>query len=79
MIDDTGLMNNAVADFLVRMEANGIDSPRLDDSMPGIGNEKVKIWPAWVSTWIKVFSAFIAGIVIGRLGGNRHNPEYTQL
>ncbi len=88
MIDDPGLMNDAVADFIHRVE-NGLDvgmnvevaAAPDDDVNVEEGGNIVQSVPSRSLTWIKVVIAFLAGWVIGELKiGRRMNGNgYTSV
>ncbi|KAL7553810.1 hypothetical protein ACHAWF_017146 [Thalassiosira exigua] len=72
MIDDAGMMNDAVADFLRRVEKASA-SDELEVFVPRTGTGDVEDVVDNLSMWAKLVITFIAGLVIGRMlgcGGN---------
>jgi hypothetical protein len=86
MIDDPGLMNDAVASFIHRVE-NGlevgmnVEVVAADNDVNVEEGVKVKSVSSCSLTWIKVVTAFLAGWMIGELKiGRRMNGNgYTSL
>mmetsp|Transcript_13837 Transcript_13837/g.30124 ORF Transcript_13837/g.30124 Transcript_13837/m.30124 type:complete len:426 (-) Transcript_13837:1310-2587(-) len=78
MIDDAGMMNDAVADFLHRVERAAGGSDRLGHDFLARGKNE-NVVDHNLMTWVKVLVAFVAGLVIGRLSGNGHDVGYSQV
>ncbi|KAL9184327.1 hypothetical protein ACHAXT_002413 [Thalassiosira profunda] len=80
MIDDAGLYNDAVADFLVEVSA---ESGGADRFVP-IAMEEEMVDGAIASTgvlagWIRLIVTFAAGLTIGRLCQGNGNGGYAQV
>jgi len=90
MIDDAGLMNDVVASFIHRVEEgveivgmNEGETTKAAAAADGTVEEgdAVKDSPSHSWTWIKVVTAFLAGLVIGELkiGRRRNGYGYTSI
>ncbi|KAK1737373.1 alpha/beta hydrolase family protein [Skeletonema marinoi] len=90
MIDDAGLMNDVVASFIHRVEEgveiggmNEGETTKAAAAADGTVEEgdAVKDSPSHSWTWIKVVTAFLAGLVIGELkiGRRRNGDGYTSI
>jgi len=73
MIDDAGMMNDAVADFLQRVERTAIRNG-LDHFVPRGDEEEEIAGPYLTASWVMVFIALVAGVIIGRLIDNENPP-----
>ena len=90
MIDDAGLMNDVVASFIHRVE-EGVEIVGMNEGETTKAaaaadgtveeGEAVKDSPSHSWTWIKVVTAFLAGLVIGELkiGRRRSRDGYTTM